>query len=677
MKKIPVVKQRDFKDCGPCSILSILKYYDGYVPIEKIRLDCYTNINGTTAYHMVNALKKYGFDAYGATIEKENFNSKLVVPFIAHLLLDNGMNHYVVVYDINSKTVKVMDPYKGIVKLTKENFSNNFTKVAIFCYPRSTCITKEEKSSIFKFIINIIKNYKKLFSKILLLGFLNVIFTIAATFYFKISFNNLDNISNIKIISLFYFIIFMSKEVFEYLSTYYKNYLIKSMDYNLNREFFNKIFYLPSRIVKNRNIGEIITRVRELNNLHEIISDVIITLIIDSFLAIISFIVLYFINSKLLLILLFFTFLFIIICIITNKLIYKMIRKNIESNEQFNDSVVENCNAFESIKNNNIEAYTLDKLDDNTVNYIKTNFCIISTMNIINNIKNLTIDLMYYFLITLGIYLIIKNKLTLISFITFESILVYLIDPIRNIMNLFPKLNYLKASLEKIVEFLDLPSEKLENEESITFGDISISNLSYSYNDYHNILSNINVIIKKGSHVMIRGKSGVGKSTLCKLLNRTYEYTNGEIKIGNINIKDIPLKTLRNNILYLSQNEFLFNDTIKNNIILDKEFDLEKFQKISEICNLEEIINKKALRYETFIDKDFSNLSGGEKQRIILARALYHDFEILILDESLSEVNLNLEINIISNLKKYLVNKTMIYVTHKKHEKLFDYVIDI
>ena len=677
MKKIQVVKQRDFKDCGPCSILSILKYYDGYVPIEKIRLDCYTNINGTTAYHMVNALKKYGFDAYGAKIGSEQLDNKITLPFIAHLLLDNGMNHYVVVYEITKKVVKVMDPYKGIVKMTKKEFSNSFTNIVIICYPKSTCIVNEEKISLINFIFNIIKNYKELFRKILLLGILNVIFTIIGTFYFKTSFNSLDNKMNLKFLIFFFFFIYISKTIFEYLATYYKNYLMKNMDYNLNKDFFNKTFYLPSRIVKNRNVGEIITRVRELNNLHEIVSDVMITMIIDSFLAIISFIVLYFINFSLLKVLLIFTFLFIIICIITNKIIYRMIRKNIESNEEFNSCVIENCNAFESIKNNGIEPYTLEKIEDNTIEYLKTNFNIISTMNIINSIKNLILDLMYYFLITVGIYLIIKNRISLVNFITFESILVYLIDPIKNILNLFPKINYLKASLEKIVEFLQLPSEEIGKDEVIDFDDIDIKDLSYSYNDFNVTLSNININITKGSHVMLRGKSGAGKSTLCKLLNRTYEYSSGSIKIGNINIKDIPLKTLRNNVLYLSQNEFLFNDTIKNNIILDKEFDINKFQIISKICNLDEIIDKKTLRYESFIDKDFSNLSGGEKQRIILARTLYRDFKILILDEALSEVNLNLEKEIISKLRRYLLGKTIIYVTHKRHEKLFDYVIDI
>lgn len=244
-------------------------------------------------------------------------------------------------------------------------------------------------------------------------------------------------------------------------------------------------------------------------------------------------------------------------------------------------------------------------------------------------------------------------------------------------MNIIPKFNYLKASLEKIQDFLSLMVEKLDDEDIFINGDIKVNDVSFSYNDYNHVLSNINLLIKQNSCVMIKGNSGIGKSTFCKLLNRTYDYNGGDIKIGNINIKDYNLSTIRKNVLYLSQNEFLFDDTIKNNIILDSKYNVNKFNHVCKICHIENIVKNKPLRYETIINKDFANLSGGEKQRVILARALYRDFKILILDEALSEVNSELEKDIILNLKHFLSNKTLIYVTHKDHTKYFDDVLVI
>ncbi|MBE6160779.1 MAG: peptidase domain-containing ABC transporter [Firmicutes bacterium] len=678
MKKFQVVKQRDFKDCGPACILSILKYYGGYVPLEKIRSDCFTDNSGTTAFHMVNTLTKYGFDSYGAKIAFDKLNEKnLVLPVIAHLCLENGLNHYVVIYKITKKFVIVMDPSKGIVKFELEKFKKVFTNVIIVCYLKSTYIANYKKNSLVKSITKIIKSEKSLVIKIMLFGLFNVIFTIITGFYFKVCFNNVDDNKLLKILFIIFFFCYFTKIFLELLSTYLKNYLIKNIDFNVNNNFFDKLFNLPSRVLKSRNVGEIITRVTELNNLHEFVSDIVVTLFINSLLVIMTFVVLYFINSKLLLILIIFLILFVGICLVTNKMIYNMIKENIESNESFSSDVIEKCNAFDTIKNNSLENYAKLKINNSLISYLKTNFDITKRLNIINTLKNAIIDFMYYTIITVGIIEFLHNNLSLVDFITFESVLVYLVEPLKNIMNLFPKFNYLKASFEKILEFNSLEGEVLDESTKFLNGDIIVKNMSYSYNDYNKTLNNVNLIIPKYSKVMIKGKSGTGKSTFCKLLNRTYEYDNGSICIGGINIKDYPLKTVRNNILYLSQNEFLFNDTIKNNILLNKKYDVEKFDKIAKICCLDEIVSKKPLRYETYIDKDFSNLSGGEKQRIILARALYRNFKILILDEALSEVNIELERNIIGNLKNELRNRTLIYVTHKEHESMFEKCLKI
>lgn len=675
MKKIEVVKQRDIKDCGPCCILSLLKYYNGYVPLEIIHNDCYTNISGTTAYNLVETLKKYGFDSYGVKVDK--IDKELNLPAIAHLSLKNGLNHYVVCYKLSKNFITIMDPYKGIVKMKYQDFYEIFTGVVIVAYPKEDNIIKREETNIYKFISNIIKNNKKLFINIIITGFIITFLTILNSMYFKVCFNNLNNQNYLKPVAFLFLFLYLSKLIFEFISNYYKNYLIKDINYNLNKTFFEKFFNLPSKIVKNRSSGEIITRVLELNNLHEVISEVVISTIMNLFLAICSFIVLYFINSKLLMILWLFITSYLLIALITSKFIYRIIRRNIECNEKFNESISESCNAFESIKNNNLENHFIIKMQKNIINYLKSIFKINSSMNLINSFKNGVLDLMHYTLITFGFYLLFHDKITLVNFITFESVFVYLIDPIKSFMELIPKCNYLKASLEKNIEFMDNKEEKLELKEPFSNGDIIVKNVGFSYNNYTNIIDDVNLTIKKNSHVMIKGKSGIGKSTFCKLLNRTYELKKGTITIDNIDIFDYALATVRSNITYLSQNEFLFDDTIKNNIILNNEFNIKKFNEICRLCHLEELVYKKPLRYETFINKNFSNLSGGEKQRIILARALYKNSSILILDEALSEVNKDLEIDIITKLNLKFKNKTIIYVTHKDYEKYFDEVLEI
>lgn len=176
---------------------------------------------------------------------------------------------------------------------------------------------------------------------------------------------------------------------------------------------------------------------------------------------------------------------------------------------------------------------------------------------------------------------------------------------------------------------------------------------------------------------MLNGKSGCGKSTICQLLQKNYMPMNGSIYIGENNILDINIATIRSKIVYVGQKENLFSDTLINNILCYQKMDHQKFTEVCKICLLEQLVNKKAFRYDFGIDINNSNISGGEKQRIILARALYRDSEILILDEALSEVDYDLERKIIINLKQYYPKKTLIYITHKQHQNLFNRVITL
>ena len=264
-----------------------------------------------------------------------------------------------------------------------------------------------------------------------------------------------------------------------------------------------------------------------------------------------------------------------------------------------------------------------------------------------------------------GFYLIYQNKLSLLSLITFNTLLTYYIEPIQSVINLLPKYNLVKVSLEKINEYLSISKEDLGLEESFNNGDIEINHLSYSYDKYNNLINDLNIKIPKNARITIKGRSGSGKSTLCKCLNRLIDDYHGDIKINNINIKDYSINTIRNNILYVSQREKIFSDTIKNNISLGKEISIEELNKIVNITKVNEIINKKKMRLDSYLVDSGFNLSGGEKQRIVLARALAFKPKILILDESLSEIDNENEYRILSGINKYLKDSTIIYITHK------------
>jgi ABC-type bacteriocin/lantibiotic exporter with double-glycine peptidase domain len=203
-------------------------------------------------------------------------------------------------------------------------------------------------------------------------------------------------------------------------------------------------------------------------------------------------------------------------------------------------------------------------------------------------------------------------------------------------------------------------------------GDITIKDISYSINN-KKILDNINLNINYKDKVFIYGKSGIGKSTLLKIILKYLGDYEGEVYINNINIKDINSEIILSNFTYVSQNSYLNNDTLKNNIIYDRNIDEKDYEEIIHLCNLDSLRDSKMERNNFMIEDNGFNISGGEKQKVILARSLLKNSNYIILDEALSEVSLDEEKEIISRILLKYKDKTIVYISHKEDVySLFD-----
>jgi ATP-binding cassette subfamily C protein/competence factor transporting protein len=363
--------------------------------------------------------------------------------------------------------------------------------------------------------------------------------------------------------------------------------------------------------------------------------------------------------------------------IITSKIVYKKAYQNIEYHSVFNNTLIENVNMINSIKNLNVTDISLKKVENDLSVFLNDSFLLNKFLNLTNNLKDWVNEIGFFIVNTWGFYLFFNNNLSVTQLITFNTLLSLFVNPLKNCIDSLPKYNLLKATYIKLNDFLSVDEEKNGESAELLDNSIEIKNLNYSYNSINNIINNVSFKINSGEFVSFKGPSGCGKSTICKILDRYITDYKGTILIGNENIKDKSITTIRNNIRYVSQNEALFTGTIKENILLGRTISNELFLKIVKLCDVDKIVDKKNMRYESVISDMAENLSGGEKERIILARALVTDFKILILDEALSEVDYKLEREIITNLKKYYKDKTIIYITHKNQNDLFDRIINI
>lgn len=680
MAKIEVVKQQDIKDCGACCLSCIIKYYGGYVPLEKIREDTCTNLNGTTAYHLILAAKNYGFEAMGVRVTKIE-DQNLYFPAIAHVVLKNGLNHFVAVYKVTKKEVWIMDPAKGKTKMSKEDFLSIWDNIIILLTPITNIIHYQENLNIPTLLYELILKNKKLFKSICIINIILMFFTIINSFYFQIIMSSIQNghdTNYIKWIIFVFLNIVLLKIIFSHLKNYYISYLNKNLDVEIFSSFLDHIFNLPLKFMQNRTTGEIISRVQELGEIKNLMANFFTNVLLNSILIFGSMITLYFISSKLLWVLMLIIGMYVLISILLNKRICKKIKENIEATTDFNSILVENIEMNTSIKNLNLTETFLKRLEDKLILMLKSNFKIDTLLNKIEFLKNTIYEIGLFLVMTFGIYLVYKQELNLLNLITFNSLLYYLINPIKEVIDLMPRFDYLMTSINKLKDFINIPKEK-ERDGLKTFlnGELLLKDVTYSYNFYENVLKNVNLKINEGEKVLLQGKSGSGKSTLCKLILGVDQNYKGIIQINNTSERDYSLQTIREYITYVGQNEKLFSGTIKENICCNREIDETDFLNVIKICQIEEIVKNRPNRYQTFINASLNNLSGGEKQRITLARALLKKAKIIILDEALSEVNIELERKIIRNIKEFFKDETIIYVSHKNVQSEFKKTINL
>ena len=428
----------------------------------------------------------------------------------------------------------------------------------------------------------------------------------------------------------------------------------------------SKIISLPYSYYKNKTTGDTVTRINDLLYIKNIVSKVISTILLDMLLSVVVLIILYMINKTMTTLLFIVIILYFLIFLIFKKHIKNMTNNIQENNAKVNSLLVESISSYETIKGLNLEERFKNKINLKYLDAIDSNLDLTKTLYTIELLKNLFEGIVILFVIYLGINNVMDKSMTIGSLITYNTLLYYFINPIRNSFDFYHELYYVKNSIKRINNLLCFKYEKLDQKSNLSIdGDIVIDNLSFSYNSKNNILKEITFTIPQSSKVILLGNSGSGKSTILKILYRYYEVNRGMVYLNNYDINDFELSSIRKNIAYISQNEFLYTDTIKNNIIMGRNISDEEFLKVCKLTYVDEIIKDNMMSYNFRLEENGINLSGGQRQRIILARALLKESNLIIIDEGLNEIDIGLERKILTNIFNYYQNKTIIIVSHR------------
>jgi len=672
--KYKTVKQHDMKDCAPACIATLLRHYGSKVHISTIREIAGTSLSGTNALGVVKCLEKLEFETKAIRADMGVFEDKtLPYPAIAHTIRDNLL-HFVVIQKVGKNHLIISDPAEGLIKISKTDFEEIWSGVLIFAIPKESYV-KLTKESGFLGIAKILLKDKKLIFHIVVVALLTMLIGIATSFYFQLLIDTLipqNTTSTLHVISIGIIVLYIFQALFDTVKNYLLTVLGNRMSIRLMLGYYNHVLKLNFSFFDTRKAGEIISRFMDASKVINALAKGVLTIILDVLMVIVIGAVLFYQNSRLFGVTLVTIPFYAIIILTFVKTYDKLNRKEMESNSILNSYIIESLNGIETIKALQAEKKVSKRVDRLFVDYLNAMFKTFNIDNIQTLLKVLLQSISSVAVLWIGSVYVINGDMSIGQLITFNMLANYLSTPLQNIINLQPEFQTAKVASDRINEIMVIEPEITESEnqkinsDTLFNGDIQIKNVHFNYPMRRECLTDINIDIKSGDKVAFIGKSGTGKSTLAKLLLSYYPATQGSILYNGYNMQDINKESLRKNITLVPQTAFFFSGTLFENLVfgLDKNIKIDKVMRACEDACISEYIESLPLRYDTLVEENASNFSGGQKQRFAIARALLRKNPILILDEATSSIDGFTEHEIIHKLiaKKKL---TLIIIAHR------------
>ena len=667
--------QMDQKDCGVASLAMVFGYFGSYYSLARLRELAKTTINGTTALGLVKAAETLGFEPQAIQADMTLFDSpNLIFPFVVHVLKDKELFHYYVVTGKDKQNIHIADPDPEVrlTKLSRERFEEEWTGTTIFVAPSPNYQPHKDKNQGLTSFLPILINQKGLIINIILATVLVTLINIVGSYYLQSIIDTYvpnQTSSTLSVISICLVIVYALQQILSFAQDYLLIVLGQRLSIDVILSYIKHVFHLPVSFFATRRTGEIVSRFTDANSIIDALASTIISIFLDISTVLIISIILFLQNSSLFFISLLGLPIYAVIIFVFMKPFEKMNRDTMEANATLSSSVIEDINGIETIKSLASEKTRYQKIDREFVDYLKRSFTYSRAESQQKALKKLAQLSLNVCVLWIGANFVMTGEMSLGQLITYNTLLYYFTNPLENIINLQSKLQIAQVANSRLNEVYLVKSEfeeqKMVEDLSTIQGDMTFKGIHYKYDYGQDILSDINLTIKHGSKIAFVGVSGSGKSTLAKMMVNFYNPSQGEIRLGDLNLNHIDKKSLRQYINYLPQQPYVFNGTILENLLLGAKEGTarEDILRAVELAEIREDIERMPLNYQTELTSDGTGISGGQRQRIALARALLTDAPILILDEATSSLDILTEKRIVDNLMN--LDKTLIFIAHR------------
>ncbi len=664
------ILQHDQSDCGVACLVSLLQYYEGSGSIEKLRELSGTTKQGTTLLGLYQTANKIGFTAEGnqadiqALIEHEQ-------PLILHVLIENKLQHYVICYGYENDKFIIGDPGKGIVQYSKEELDEIWiSKSCLTLTPNKNFVkaatTKKTKKEWF---VNLLKQDKQLLISSIVIGIGIALLGMAMSVFSQKLIDDILPSQNTKKLILGIGLLTFLLLVRVGFTALRELLLIKqSKDFN-NRiidSFYGSLLHLPKPFFDTRKIGELVARLNDTNRVQKVIKLIAGNFIIDVLIVLVSFGFLFSYSWKVGVIALVSLPIYFFIVYRFNTKIIQSQKEVMQSYALSESNYISSMQGVATIKNFNRQSF-FQKLNQIVFGNLQNKIVDLGKINVrLALLSGISGVLFLMAILAYTSFQVYNEQIQLGELMAILGIAGSLLPSITNLALIAIPINEAKIAFNRMFEFTSIEKEKQGSSIITDFETLEFQNTSFRFAGRSQLLRKINLSVKKGEISAIVGESGSGKSTIGQIVQRFYEIESGNILINNQNpIIDIDLSSWRNLVGVVPQEITVFNGNVLDNILLGKEDNPENVVNFCKEYGFEEFINSFPQGYATILGEEGINLSGGQKQIIALARALYKKPQLLILDEATAAMDRKTEkfsIELISTLKKQM---GVLFISHR------------
>ncbi len=713
------VRQHDTTDCAAACLAMVCLHYKKEVTITRLRDMMGTDLKGTNLVGLQKAANELGFTTAAVRVDRENFLSDFSLPCIAQVITDQGLAHFVVVF--KKTTIKddgarrkhmlkdaearkedeekgkkhkckdyviIGDPGTELKKISLDEFYKNFTGVLLLLNPTSEFKGgklgkdgkdgkdgKSGKYGMMKRYIDLLLPQKKLFFYAILSSIITTILGIASSMFNKILMDEVlpYGLNNLLVTLILVFsVVSITSTLIGFVRQWVLIHLSIKIDIPLMLGYFGHIFNLPMKFFATRKTGDITTRYSDADTIKSIFTSIALSLVMDISMAVITGIILFRMNAMLFSISLFMALVSILLVLVYKQPYKRINEESMAQSAALNSQMIESLRGIETVKCNANEQTELDNLEREYMKSLKISLRssrISTTQGLISSFISTGFSMLTTYV---GITQVLNGEMTLGGFMAFSTLSSYFTSPLSNLIGLQMQIQEASISMKRLTEIMDYPSENEtaegaeQTEMDKVEGDIEFKDVTFRYGNRAPALDHVSFTIPAGKKVALVGSSGSGKSTITKLLLKYYDPESGEIDVNGANLAEYSNHSVRRAIAYVPQNVELFSKTIYDNIRISRmDATLEEVKEAAKKADAHEFIRHLPLQYNTYLEEAGNGLSGGEKQRIALARAFLKDSNLYILDESTSNLDFATETLIFNMIYEQLADRSMLIVAHR------------